>query len=246
MTSAAPDLRVLEWDTAFFGCKVAALAGTPSDAASLAQVIASARAQGIECVYVLSDIGNHAVIHALSSVGARLVDVRITFERAFATHDRPQKDPAIRLARPEDVPALRDLARSSHNSSRFYADGRFPRELCDELFARWIENSCAGWADVVRVAELDGHVVGYTTGHAREDQRGEIGLVAVDKRAQGHGLGSRLVAATLSDLLDRGLQNTTVVTQGRNIAAQRLYQAQGFRTQRVQTWHHMWLDELRS
>jgi hypothetical protein len=36
----------------------------------------------------------------------------------------------------------------------------------------------------------------------------------------------------------------TVVTQGRNLPAQRLYQSRGFRTQRLQVWHHLWLDEI--
>ena len=34
--------------------------------------------------------------------------------------------------------------------------------------------------------------------------------------------------------------NRSVVTQGRNVAAQRLYQSAGFRTAAVQLWHHCW------
>jgi ribosomal protein S18 acetylase RimI-like enzyme len=32
----------------------------------------------------------------------------------------------------------------------------------------------------------------------------------------------------------------TVVTQGRNIASQRLYQKHGFVTQSIQLWYHRW------
>lgn len=244
MTDSAHELRLLDWDSAFFGRKIAALTKQASDEDGFEWVVEAARAQGVECVYVLSDENDHAAIRALNALGARLVDMRLTFERALTPSDAPAALD-IRNARPEDVPALRALAGSSHGTSRFYVDGRFPRERCDEMFAQWIENSCNGWADVVRVAEFEGRVAGYATGHAREKSRGEIGLVAVDPRAQGHGLGTRLVATMLSDLHGLGLANATVVTQGRNITAQRLYQNRGFRPSRVQTWHHMWLDETR-
>jgi len=245
MTSSAPTLRVLDWDSLFFGRRIATVVGEPRDREDITGVIAAASAQGVECIYALSDLGNTAAIQALESVEARLVDVRMTFERGLPVPEVPHSESAIRAARESDIPALRQLAAASHGSSRFYSDGRFPKLLCDEMFATWIERSCSGWADTVQVAEIDGLVSGYTTGHVREDARGEIGLVAVDPRAQGHGLGAKLVAATLEDLRRRGARNATVVTQGRNLAAQRLYQGQGFRTQRVQTWHHLWLDEAR-
>lgn len=237
-------LRLLDWDSAFFGLRIAASVESPRDRAAVARAIASAREQAIDCVYVLSDVDDQTAIHALGAAGARLVDVRVTFERGISV--LPAPDASIRDVQPDDVPALRALAAASHGSSRFYADGRFPRARCDEMFATWIEKSCGGWADVVRVAEIDGVVCGYTTGHARDGSRGEIGLVAVDPRAQGHGLGTKLVLSTLGALRERGIVSATVVTQARNVGAQRLYQAQGFRTQRVQTWHHLWLDEARS
>lgn len=245
MTATTPPLRLLDWDSAFFGRRIASLAPAPTNRAELGAAIEAARAAGVECAYVLCDVQNTGGIQALCSAGVRLVDVRLTFERGLAGMAPADPDPAIRASRAEDVPALRRIASTSHDSSRFYADGRFARDRCDELFATWIEKSCGGWAEVVRVAEVDGRVCGYTTGHVREEGRGEIGLVAVDPAAQGRGLGKKLVASALQALKDRGLARATVVTQGRNIGAQRLYQTLGFRTQRVQTWHHLWLDEVR-
>lgn len=246
MMAAASTLRLLDWDSAFFGRRIATLIVPPRDTADLSDTVHAARRMGVECVYVLSDVEDQAAIRALSEIGARLVDVRLTFERGLADLAPRTSETATRAAREADVPALRELAAASHDSSRFYADGRFPRERCEELFATWIAKSFAGWAEVVRVADVEGEMRGYTTGHAREDGRGEIGLVAVDPRAQGVGLGTKLVVSALHALRDLGLSRATVVTQGRNIGAQRLYQGQGFRTQRVQTWHHLWLDEVRS
>ena len=245
MSAPAP-LRLLEWDTAFFGVRIAALSRVPAGPRDVRAAIDAARAASIACVYALCDLDERAGIRALGDAGARLVDVRVTLD--LDLEDLPAVEPAprVRPARPEDVPALRALASVSHTASRFYADGRFPRERCDELFATWIEKSCSGWAEFVRVSDEDGRPGGYTTGHVRENGRGEIGLVAVDERARGRGVGRELVAAVLSDLRARGLSRASVVTQGMNVGAQRLYQSLGFRTRRLQTWHHLWLDEVRA
>ncbi len=254
-----PVVRLLEWDTAFFGRRIASISGAGIDAVSLAEALTEAREQDVECLYALCGVDDMEAIRALGSAGGRLIDVRMTFERSVdagqpalearatrsARETRSARDTvATRPSVPADVPALRALAARSHGSSRFYADGRFPAQRCDEMFAMWIEKSCNGWADLVLVDDVDGAPRGYVTGHVRENNRAEIGLVAVDPLAQGHGAGSRLVEAAVDAFRARGLTQVTVVTQGRNLPAQRLYQARGFRTQRVQLWHHIWLDEI--
>jgi dTDP-4-amino-4,6-dideoxy-D-galactose acyltransferase len=251
-----PVVHLLEWDTSFFGRRIASIAGAGIDAASLGEALTDAREQGVECLYALSPVDDMEAVRALSTAGGRLVDVRMTFERSLeagqpvpdlrsARESRSARDTLVlRPSKPADVPALRALAAKSHGSSRFYADGRFPDQRCDELFATWIEKSCSGWADLVLVADVDGEPRGYVTGHVRESNRAEIGLVAVDPQAQGHGAGSRLVEAAVDAFRARGVTQVTVVTQGRNLPAQRLYQSRGFRTQRLQVWHHVWLDEI--
>ncbi len=236
-------LRLLEWDTEFFGRRIASVTAPGLDAGDLAACVEEARAQRIECVYILSDIEAHAAIRAAERAGATLVDVRMTFERDLGGLEAAPDDDGVRPSRPTDVSALRALAARSHGSSRFYVDGRFPPRLCDELFATWVQKSCAGWAEVALVADRAGQVSGYVTGHVRPDDRGEIGLVAVARHAQGERWGSRLVHAALQAFRARGLRRASVVTQGRNLPAQRLYESTGFRIARMQLWHHLWLDQ---
>jgi hypothetical protein len=49
-----------------------------------------------------------------------------------------------------------------------------------------------------------------------------------------------MVLAALDWFEMQGAKETTVVTQGRNVAAQRLYQQCGFITKTVQFWFHKW------
>jgi|HubBroStandDraft_3_1064219.scaffolds.fasta_scaffold03992_8 dTDP-4-amino-4,6-dideoxy-D-galactose acyltransferase len=170
----------------------------------------------------------------------------------------------VRAAVERDIPALRRIAAASHHDSRFYSDPHFTRPRCDELYATWIENSCrAGQATAVLVAELpdqrDGPA-GYITcqlvdfdpppergpqkgdGGARAGQ-GQIGLFAVARGAQGHGVGGLLIASARRWFAARGVWRLSVVTQGRNVRAQRIYQRHGLVTRSVELWYHKWFRQ---
>jgi GNAT superfamily N-acetyltransferase len=108
-----------------------------------------------------------------------------------------QEEGPIRLPRPDDIPYLADLASRSHNDSRFYVDGRFHREACDQLFRVWVTRSCSdpSFAGAVFVAEVNNQPCGYIT-CAVKDGRGDIGLIAVDERFRKQGLGQALLPAS--------------------------------------------------
>jgi dTDP-4-amino-4,6-dideoxy-D-galactose acyltransferase len=233
--------RFLEWDSTFFARRIAAVINAPMNAADVPAMLEWCRADRIECLYVLTDAEDVPTLHALEDAGGRNVDVRLTFD-CKPTDKLHAPSPKVRPHRESDVGPLRAIASASHVNSRFYADGHFPLARCNELYATWVEKSCRGWADQVFVAEVDGQPAGYLSCHVRSGGRGEIGIVGVAPHAQGHGLGRDLVATALSWFAEREIGRVTVVTQGRNIVAQRLYQTMGFRTAQVQLWHHLWFD----
>jgi ribosomal protein S18 acetylase RimI-like enzyme len=149
--------------------------------------------------------------------------------------------PIVRRARQEDTHSLEHIARSNYRDTRFYFDINFPRDLSDLLYETWIKLSCEGYADEVLVAELDSVPIGYVSCHLDTDSRtGRVGLLGVSNRARGRGIGRALVFSALEWFSAQGMQEINVVTQGRNYAAQRLYQRCGFLTQNVQFWYHKW------
>jgi dTDP-4-amino-4,6-dideoxy-D-galactose acyltransferase len=247
MNDAGP-CRFLAWDSEFFGLRIARCERSPRDAGELARVVTWCREQSIECVYALTPADDLAGVRVLEHGEFRLVDVRMTYEARIERDDASSmrfSRREIRVARESDVSALRAIASESHTDSRFYADGRFDRARCAELYATWIEKSVRGWADVVLVAEHRANVAGYITCHARDSGRGEIGLVGVASPAQGQGLGRALVESALRWFAEHGVERASVVTQARNVAAQRLYQSSGFRTSAVELWHHRWFSDSR-
>ncbi len=112
--------------------------------------------------------------------------------------------------------------------------------LCDGLYETWIEKNCKGYADTVLVAEFQGQPTGYISCHLLDCTDGNVGLVAVAADAKGRGLGQALVDASLRWSAERGVSWVTVVTQGRDCGAQRLYQKCGFLTRTLQLWYHRW------
>ena len=221
--------RLLEWDSEFWGLRIAQIPSVDADE--------WAREQHVACAYLLVPGENAPEAHRAEERGYRLVDVRVELEARSAAGEA-----AVRPVRDEDVDALRAIARTNHTDTRFYADPHFLRAACDELYDTWIRRSCEGWADAVLVADADGAAAGYVSVH-RRGEHGAIGLIGVAAGSRGRGLGDALARGALDWCAAAGLSACRVVTQGRNVAAQRLFQRCGFRTRSLDLWFHKWFDE---
>jgi GNAT superfamily N-acetyltransferase len=231
---------ILDWDTAFWGVRIARVEGDTLTGEAAEQVDEWAREHAIDCLYFLARSEDPPTAHAAEQAGFRLMDVRIELGRTAG--DETVAD-GVRASVPDDVPALRAIARVSHRGTRFYADPRFPRARCDDLYDVWIERSCAGWADVVLVADHRGRPAGYVSCHLDAARAsGSIGLIAVAATARQLGLGTTLVHGALAWCAAQGAAKITVATQGRSVGALRLYERCGFRVDSLRLWFHKWYD----
>ena len=77
-------------------------------------------------------------------------------------------------------------------------------------------------------------------GMASETATGSIELIGVAGHSACRGIGRALMHRAHTIMREAGCDRTQVVTQGRNIAAQRLYQGLGYRTLTVGWWLHRW------
>jgi dTDP-4-amino-4,6-dideoxy-D-galactose acyltransferase len=237
-SEAFEQAEYLEWDSRFFGRRIARVRGHRLGDSLLAEILEWCSAQQIDCLYLLAAADDARTIRLAQGNAFDFVDIRMTFERSLEA--LPEESYGIRPARPEDLSPLRRITGQSFIDSRFYYDHHFDRARCDDLYAAWIERSCQGYADCVLVAELNGKAAGYVTCCLGPSQTGSIGLIAVDPQAQGCGIGQRLVVSALHYFRNHSMTSATVVTQARNLKSQRLYQRYGFRTQSVGLWYHRW------
>lgn len=235
-----PQCELLPWDSEFFGLRIAQAQGEYADRARLDAIRQWCAAHQVDCLYFLAGLDDPVTLAALCTPPFKLVDLRVTL--ACALEDKPYAAPSsvvIRGWQPDDLPRLRAIARDAYTDSRFYFDGGFTRSLCDKLYETWIEQSCHGQADFVMIAEHEGVAASFVTGSVRGNV-GQIGLVGVDAEVRGRGLGGATMQAALAEFRQRGCTGVEVVTQGRNLGAQRLYTRAGFVTQSIKVWFHGW------
>jgi dTDP-4-amino-4,6-dideoxy-D-galactose acyltransferase len=259
MNSSEDDpCELLKWDSDFFELKIARLLGSILRPAIADAADIWCQRQGVNCLYALLRSDDPENGRVVLDHGYRLVDVRVTLEReidgGLENHLGVLRSPPTCVIRPSqtrDLPALQRMARTRHRDTRFFFDGNFSPKRCEDLYERWITVSCQGYAQAVLVAqagraqaenaERDNDCIGYITCHLDGPEKpGRIGLFAVDATFTGQGVGAALVRSAMSWFALQGHTRVSVVTQGRNVGALRLYERCGFCTAGVELFYHKW------
>jgi ribosomal protein S18 acetylase RimI-like enzyme len=244
-TDASAPCELLPWDSEFFGRSIGKVISETLNEEQAARIDQWAHREKIACLYFLARSECRRSIQAAECSGFDLVDIRSTFEHAHLdslTATQTIREISIRPSQPEDLSSLQAIARTAHNDTRFFSDPHFPRDRAEALYAKWIELECQGRAQQVFVATSSSNQArGYISCHFNSNSgSGQIGLVGVSNEFRGQGLGQALVLTSLHWFASQNARQVTVVTQGRNLAAQRLYQRTGFLIRDLQLWYHKW------
>ncbi len=233
MTSHEPVGTLLTWDTDFFGVRVARIFA--SSAAQVPEACAFLDEERIQLCYALVPCANVEVVEALQANGFLFRDVRVE----LVMHDwaPPGAQSEVRDATQADMPSLLALATVAHENTRFFKEPSLNRERCGALYHRWLERSFEEPTHQVLTVDKDGTVAGYIT-LVLDGQSAELGLLAVDARFRRRGVARELLNGALARARASNVRQVSVVTQGDNIAALRLYEQAGFTTHSVNLWLH--------
>jgi GNAT superfamily N-acetyltransferase len=179
-----------------------------------------------------------AAIHTLERWGFELLDGILTFGTSIVTRVETAENQGgvhVRSFVPKDLPALQEIATSSFSIDRFHSDPLIPKAKADELHRRWIENSCAGFADCVLVAE-ESEPIGFTTLKIDRSCEASLGirvgvvvLVATSASHRRKGTATLLTQFALRWFSRAGCHWVEVGTQLANVQASRVYQTAGFK-----------------
>jgi len=237
----------LEWDSWFFGVRVARLLGDTLDDATAGRALDWCRREQIDCLYFLADADSTETVLAAEKHGFGLKDVRVTYHRRLDSslgETLPALPPGvvIRPSWPGEANDLQALAAGNYTESRFYHDGRFPRAKVDEMYRVWVRQSVEGQANVVLVLESEGRARGFITCHLLDAKTGQCRLGGLDPALRGCGLGKQMYESALRWFAQHGVETVVYVTQARNIRAQRLFQRLGFLSHSTQLWYHKWFE----
>lgn len=236
----------LPWDSSHFDLRIARATRRQVDQENCSELLRQCREKRIDCLYFLADAAEQDTVFALQSHGFNLVDIRLTLSAQFETPPvmSPLEGVSFRLGDQRDLDQLLPVAGASFVQSRFYVDRRFGQDKATRMFHIWLSKSFAETPDSAAVVvELDGAAVGFVTCHLHKPPgEGNIGLVGVAEAARGLGCAGGMIKYAARWFASQGVDRLNVVTQGRNTAAQRLYQRNGFVTRSVELWFHKWFD----
>jgi ribosomal protein S18 acetylase RimI-like enzyme len=242
-------IEKLPWDTDFFSFSIGRVTASVLDPESYAAILTEAHQGGLQCLYFEADPNVLATVAIAEENHFHLADVRVVFEYPFENHPAPllrypiPSDLLVTAALETDMPRLECIAMEVGQFSRFTFDRNFRPGDDKELYRLWIQNSRKGLADAVYVARWSGQnsdAVGLIT-CAMKDRIGHIQLAGVHHEHRQKGVGTGLVQIALDWGRRQGAQRMEVVTQARNIPAQRLYEQMGFFTKSMTLFYHIWV-----
>ena len=231
--------RQLEWDSQFFQRRIARIEGDRLDKQSLDPALRWCKEKGIECLYFLCSPDDDNSVAVAEAAGFHLVDIRS--ELNWRIQATSESSPSfVRQYQESDLAMLQKIASQAYTNTRFNFDNHFPSEQVADLYKVWITTSCQNEEHKVFVASSENKIVGFITCFFDTAEIGRIGLLGLSEEVKGRGYGRQLVQAAQQYFFSTSADEVRVVTQGRNLAAQRLYQSCGFRTYKLGLWYHKW------
>ena len=126
-------------------------------------------------------------------------------------------------------------------TSRFCFDRSFAADACSRLYRARIHKLLREDSTRVTAAYRGDEAIGLLACSVKKNV-GMIELAGVHSGARGLGVGTALVQDALDWFGLQGVSRAEVVTQGRNVPAQRLYQQMGFFTRQVMLYYHKWFQ----
>lgn len=225
--------QVLAWDSGFFGLRVAQIeVDRVTDPARLAGCLEET---GADVTYVfLSSPVAQAYHSVLEESGGLCFDHRVTYAKPVVPASAAEDAAAVTLH--IETGDLLRLAYASGHLSRFYLDPWF-RPHFQRLYREWVRKALQEAGAKVFAFMAADVMTGMVTTSVSEGV-GKIGLIAVDERYRGQGVGRRLLNQCEAFYLLNNVGVCKVVTQKNNLSACRLYEKQGYQVEEdVEVWH---------
>ena len=241
-------VKLLEWDTNYFGFPVAQIQSRTIRQDHLDESLHFCKKHDVRLLQFKCDAHHRESIILAEKGKFHFVDVRLTLLQklfksdAFTNNMLPNL--SFRKGEISDISALKAIVTDLYTHSRYYFDTNFPRDDVHGFYQNWIEKSVHGqFDDLVWVLCENNIPIGCCSVSYKTDQMASIGLFGIDPSCGGKGFGKILIEKVLLSLLKQGVRTVSVATQGRNYAAQRLYQRSGFCNEKMEIYYHKWFPK---
>jgi len=236
------EFHKLKWDSSFFCFNIARLEGNGIDNVELDSIIQTAGRQKIKLIYWFVNPIDSISVETASKYGLKLQDNKILLKYLINENFLFLKNDNIisYLGHPV-TSALRRLSVQSGRYSRFRNDRNFAKGSFYNLYYKWLENSLAGiLSSEVLVFTENSTEKGFIT-LKDEVNITSIGLIAVDQKSRGIGIGKKLLMSAFARSSEMGIKEISVTTQAANKEAMGFYQKLGFTIIQSTYIYHIWI-----
>lgn len=242
MSTLNVPVEFLEWDSQFFEKRIGRVVTSNMTQDESLIIDDWAKENQIDCLYYLAEGKYQESSYVAEERGFHLVDLRVSLQLDLQTSKLIKPETSqIRMAREDDLDAIKAMASDNHQISRFFADRHFDRKKCQELYATWLERDFQDQNHFLWVWEEEGKPIAYMSAKWNPDDRsGDNGLEGVLPQWRGRGIGKALQLWFLNHFKELGINKVNLVTQGRNIVAQNTFQHLGYRLMSIDLWYHKW------
>ncbi len=236
-------IKVRDWDTDFFGFKIAYIACFCLSPNIYDAVLRHVVENNIQLIEFVCDCNDLQSIRIAEKMSFKLVDIRMTYSKKFDNKKLNEytNDIDFRKATEKDLYEIEQMAGTIFTKSRYIFDDRFPAHKVKDLFKLWAKKAILGKFDDESWCLSDGDkIIAFCTIRYMENNCAQIGLIGVDTEFTGKGIGKRMLENVLYMLTIAGIKELKLDTQGRNYAAQNLYSSAGFKLIKMCYFYHKW------
>jgi len=238
-------IKILNWDSNFFGFNTASLTGA-NTVSEFQEDISDAKQNGVHLLYAFIDPNCKEIKEYATNQNYLLADNKVTFSKTHNKDHSFLQDGNIEFITKDNFNDYKNelyrLAFLSGHKSRFKVDDNMPKGKFEELYKLWV--------DVVLDEERKQRIIIYKSA---EDIAGmvtytyngnnvKIGLIAVDEKYQGKSIGRKLMNSVCECQEVPQKRTVEVVTQNDNNQAMLFYQGLGFSVQKEELVYHIWLQ----
>lgn len=233
--------EILEWDTQFFGIKIAKINDFKSEE-EFYDILNEIKRNKIKLLYFFiepDDIYRNSILLKNNAI---LVDEKITYKLNIENIHIADNFQHIKFySNNELTQDLINISIQTSEFSRFRIDKNIGDSFCDKLYTKWIENAVnKHFNDAIYVYSENGRIEGLVTLKSIADS-GSISLIGVDAKSRGKNIGTLLIKKSIVHYQEMNINYIEVVTQKANALACKFYEKNGFTIQSIKNIYHLWV-----
>ena len=233
--------EILEWDSTFFGLKVAKV--NHFDSIEEFDVIKKELTSNqVELAYIFS-LPNSKMDAILKNEQVFLADEKVTFARMITEFELEGEVDVIEEYNDANVTdKMLDIAIQTSEFSRFRIDTNFREDAFKKLYHQWIKNAVEHQGNGKLFVCQDNHVLkGLVYLKEIDETKGSISLIGVDQGYRGEQIGTKLIHQAVFYFSKLGKKEVQVVTQKANMLACNFYTKNGFQIIDTVNVYHLWV-----